>query len=366
MKPAPLSARNLKALSIASPLVALTALGALMGGCQALDNPTGANKQQYDVRDLKQEPAPRLVDVPKPLPSEDQARLLLEQGLTEQALQAFEKAIAENPLAVTAFVSAGDIYYSKGDIVTAQKRFEAAALVDPSDFGANYKNGLMLHLSRRVGEAVAAYLKALRINPYDFNANLNTGTAFLQLKEPQQALTFAEKAVELDKQSAKARANLGAVFAELGRHADAVAQYRVAAQLEELSPPLLLNLANSLGKMDPPQYGQMLNTLDELLRRDPTPIAHERRAYALFKLGRRDESLSACRAALSLDANHYPALNILGVIRLNDWLSGEKDPANQKGDEAALQEALASFRRSLKIEGNQIRIKELLGMYQSN
>lgn len=349
------TARNMKQMSVAPTVLALAALG----GCQALDRAAGVNKQEgYDQRSIEPAPVTRPIDVPKPLTTAEMGRELRKQGLREQALQAFEKAIEENPLAKDSYLDAGDIYFDKGDIATAQKRFEVAATLDPSDFQANYKNGLMLQLSRRVGEAVAAYLKALQINPYDFNANLNTGTAFLQLKEPQQAVVFAEKAVDLDKKNAKARANLGAVYAELGRHEEAVAQYREAAQLEELSPPLLLNLANSLGKMKPPQYGQMLNTLDELLRLDPSPIAHERRAYALFKLNRREESMNACRAALSLDESYYPAWNIMGVNQLNDWLEGGKE------NDSLRQDALASLRKSLKIEGKQPRILELTSMYQ--
>ena len=205
---------------------------------------------------------------------------------------------------------------------------------------------------------MSAYLRALAINPHDFNANLNTGTAFLQLKEPQQAVGFAERAVELNTQDAKARANLGAVYSELGRHSDAVAQYRQAAQLDELEPPLLLNLANSLGKMTPPQYGQMLNTLDELLRLDATPIAHERRAYALFKLNRREESMSACRAALALDEKHYPAWNIVGVIKINEWIESGSD------NDALRQEALQAWRKSLRIDKKQEQVLRLLSSYQ--
>lgn len=350
------SYRKLKTAGLVGPMAAMALLA--LTGCQALDRPAGANRNGYDPRDNTQPTPPRLTDVPKPLTTEEQAIILRNQGLNEQALQAFERAIEENPLATISYVNAGDLYFQKGDIVTAQKRFEAAATIDPSNFEANYMNGLMLQLSRRVGEAVSAYLKALQINPYDFKANLNTGTAYLQLKEPQQAVIFSERAVDLRKQDASARANLGAVYAALGRHAEAVAQYREAAQLEELSPPLLLNLANSLGKMKPPQFAQMLNTLDQLIRTDPSAIAYERRAYALFKLNRRDDSLAACREALSLDEKHYPAWNIIGVIRINDWLEGGSN------DEKVHQEALNAWRTSLRIEVNQATIRDLITQYQ--
>ena len=366
MKPAQQIATHSNATTIAHKanlaacLAAVVGLGVGLGGCQALDKAAGVNKQPgFNVRNPEPLPKNRPVGVPKTITVEDQGMELLKQGLKDQALMAFEKAIEENPLAVKSYINAGDIYFERNDISTAQQRFEAAAKADPKNFTAHYKNGLMLQLLRRVGESVSAYLKALEINPFDFGANLNVATAFLQLGEPQQAVGFAEKAVELNKQDDKARANLGAVYAELGRHAEAVAQYREAAQLQDLTPPLLLNLANSLGKTNPPQFGQMLNTLDELLRLDPsTPIAHERRAYALFKLNRREESLSACRAALSLDENHYPAWNVLGYIMINQWVDGKQE------NDSLRNEALNAWRKSLQIERNQPKIRAVVTTYQ--
>ena len=114
MKPAPLSARTLKSLGILAPALAM------LSGCQALDKSIGINKDdKFNVRESAPAVQPRLGDVPKPLTAQEQGLTLREQGLREQALQAFEKAIAENPLAVTSYVNAGDIYFEKGDVATS-------------------------------------------------------------------------------------------------------------------------------------------------------------------------------------------------------------------------------------------------------
>ncbi len=350
-------------LRIMQPLAQATLVGALLvGGCQALDRRAGLDRNPSEVLPPRARNVPTTQeappDVPKPLTAEEQARILQQQGLTDQALAAFERAIEENPRATTAYISAGEIYYQKGDVNAAQGRFETAGEVDPSNFVAHYKNGLMLQLLNRPAEAVAAYLRSLVINPYDFNANLNIATAYLQLNDSRQAITYAEQAVKIDRKSAVARVNLGVVYAKVGRHKDAVAEYREAAQLAELSPPLLLNLALSLGKMDPPRFEEMLSTLDELLKLDPSPVAHERRGYALFKLKRYDESETAFKAALAMDERHYPAHNGLGVLHINAWLLSDREK------EDAHQAALESWRKSLRIDGNQPRIREFVGMYQ--
>lgn len=337
--------------------------GLVLGGCQALDRPAGINRNPTEVANPRasgstpvvQAPPP---DVPKPLSAEEQAKILQQQGLTDQALSAFERAIEENPKAITAYISAGEIYFNKGNINAAQRKFETAGEVDPANFVAHYKNALMLQLLNRPAEAVAAYLRSLAINPYDFNANLNIATAYLQLNDSRQAISYAEQAVKIDRKDAKARVNLGVVYAKVGRHKDAVAEYREAAQLAELNPPLLLNMALSLGKMDPPRHEEMLSTLDELLKLNPSPVAHERRGYALFKLKRFDEAETAFKAALAMDERHYPALNGLGVLQINRWILSNRE------DEAAHQAALDAWRHSLRIDGAQPRIQELVGTYQ--
>jgi tetratricopeptide (TPR) repeat protein len=203
---------------------------------------------------------------------------------------------------------------------------------------------------------VRAYLRALTVRPEDFNSNLNLATTYLQLGEPAEGLPYGQKAVRLNPKSPDARTNLGAIYSSLDRHAEAVVEYQQAAELTELTGPLLLNLANSLGRVG--RYEEMVNTLEQLTRTEPTAIAHERLGAGLFKLRRYDESLSAYRKALEIDPNHYPALNGVGVCLMNQWFW-----SNQT-DENARHEALSAWRRSLQIEGAQPAILEFLGRYK--
>ena len=123
----------------------------------------------------------------------------------------------------------------------------------------------------RLTDSVRAYLRARSIQPNDFDANLNLATAYLQLNEPRQSLPYARRAVAVDPKNGPARINLGAVYAALDRHNDAVLEYQSAAELMELSPPLLLNMADSLGKAG--RHQEMVNTLDRLLRIEPSAQA---------------------------------------------------------------------------------------------
>lgn len=301
------------------------------------------------------------VGLSQPTPEQEAAtqarrgRILKEQGLAEQALREFEKAIENNPKLTVAYLGAGDIYRERGDYPAAEERYARAAELEPKSFDAQYLHGLVLQLMNRLGDSVQAYTRAITIRPTDFNANLNLATAYLQLGEPGEALPFAQAAVRLSPSSAPARTNLGAIYSQLRRYEDAIVEYQQAAELAPLSAPLLLNLADALGQAQ--RYEEMVNTLQELTRTEPSANAYERLGSGLFRLRRYAESEAAFRKAVEIDPNHYPALNGIGVCLLNKWVwSGEKD-------EVSRAEALRVLRKSVQIERRQPSIIDLISRY---
>lgn len=283
------------------------------------------------------------------------AQRLREHGLHSVALAELERAISINPEMTTAYLTMGDVYRDTGDYSKAETSYASAARLEPRNFDAQYFHGLTLQLLNRLTEAVRAYLRALSIRPDDFSANLNIATAYLQLGEPAQALQYAQRAVRLNADEASARVNLGAIYAALGDHQSAVIEYQQAAELMELTPQLLLNLAESLGQTG--RFDEMRNTLEQLVRSAPSAVAWERLGSAQFRLGQYDDSLTSFRSALELDPDYYPALNGVGVCLLNRYLWSEKT------DQEALQEGLRNLRRSLQVERRQPQVLELLSRY---
>lgn len=273
-------------------------------------------------------------------------------GNTAEALRLLAAAIQENPELTIAHMRVGDIQRESGNYTEAERAYRTAAQLEPRNFDAQYMHGLTLHLLNRLGDAARAYLRALAINPDDFAANLNLATAYLQLDEPAQGLPYAERAVVLEPSSGAAHANLGAIYAALDRHEGAVVQFQAAAELMDLTPELLVNLANSLGKLE--RYPEMVNTLDAVLRMENSAVARERLGYALFKMRDYVRAEEEFRLSIDLDARHYPALNGLGVCLLNQYL------ATGRADDVPRKQAVELFRRSLKINPRQPKIVELL------
>lgn len=283
------------------------------------------------------------------------ATRLRSEGVTNEALAEFERAIAINPELTIAYIGAAEIHTQQGNFEVAEQRFRRATEIEPANFDAQFGHGLVLQLLDRVADSIRAYLRALAIRPNDFEANLNVATAYMQVDEPRQARPYAERAVRLDPQSGRARANLGAVYGALELHDAAVIEYQQAAELMELSPELLLNMADSLGKVN--RHAEMAATLEQLIRIEASTVAYERLGSALFRLKNYERALAAFRRATEMDPNHYPAWNGVGVCLLNQYLWSERQ------DEQARRGAMEALRRSLQIKTNQPRIIELVRRY---
>lgn len=333
----------LVALPLAGPIGCVTTEGDAAGA----HRPTGSEPPRRVIRGV--EARAEAQDA-----AANAARLKTE-GVTQEALAEFERAIEINPELTIAYVGAAEIYQEQGQFGEAEMKYRRATELEPANFDAQFGHGLVLQLLNRITESVRAYLRALALRPDDFDANHNVATAYMQLDEPRQARPYAERAVRLDPENGNARVNLGAVYGALGLHDAAVVEYQQAAELIELGPELLLNLADSLGKTG--RYPEMASTLSQLVRIEPSAVAYERLGTALFKLKNYDEALDAFSEAAALDPAHYPAWNGVGVCQLNKYLWSERRDTNARSN------AIDALRRSLQIKPNQAKIIELVRRY---
>ncbi|MHC4833109.1 MAG: tetratricopeptide repeat protein [Planctomycetota bacterium] len=283
------------------------------------------------------------------------AREVAEVGDYEEALRIFQSLLSENPTLTTAFIGIGDIHLAQGNYDEAEPAFARAVRLEPSNFDAQFGHGRVLQLLLRFAEAVKAYHRALAIRPYSVDTNVNIATAYLQLEEPDLAVPFAEKAVELDPDNGAARINLGAAYERVGRYGDAIRQYEVAMELMEPSPPLLLNLINAY--VSEKRFQEAVNAAEILLQVEPSANAHERMAFAFFRLGQYEDSKNAYRRAVETDPKHWPSWNGIGVNALNRWLASGRE------DRDAKFEARDAFRNSLRIKSDQPKVVALLSKY---
>lgn len=284
-----------------------------------------------------------------------EAELHLDEGLTDSALAKFGLALEENPRLIQAQMGMGNIWRKRGDYTKARSAYETATKIDPNDFGARYYLGHMQHLLGEVQAAIKTYLQALAINPDSPEANRDLAAAYLQTGKAGDARAYAERATELNPDSQESWSNLAACYSLLGDYEDAVDAYRQAAELGPLSEPVLLGLADAHIRLG--NFTRAINTLNVLLRENPSATAYERLGFAQFKMRDFESALRNFRRALKLDEQDTAALNGVGVCLMTLYIEGERTNTYQRD------QALDAWRQSLRIRPEQPRITDLLYRY---
>ena len=335
-------------LGTLAPLLAAAGTLALHQGCASTDR----SSDQPAAAGTAAETRP-------PAPDEQaltRAIALREAGMRGQALAEFERAIAINPELSAAHLGSADLLLAEGNYQLSYERYRTASELRPTSFDARYGVALTLQLLGRLAEAADAYLEALALDPDDFAANLNMAGTRLALGDAELALEPALRAVELNPNSGPARINLASAYQRLGRADDAVAEYRRASERMDLTPDLLISMADALGSAK--RYPEMASTLDQLAAIAPSPAVYERLGSARFRARDYEGAEQAFIAALELDPDYYPALNGHAVCLLNRYMWSDRT------DRATLREARSLLQRSLRVRRDQPRITELLTRYR--
>jgi Flp pilus assembly protein TadD len=175
------------------------------------------------------------------------ARLQLELGRHQDALDSFQRVIAVRSEYSPAFLGAGEAYVKLNDSANARRMFERALNLDPKSADA------MNHL----GLLAANNPKNLAI-----------------------ARRWFQKAIEVQRDHPGAINNLGVLYATLGQFNDGVAAFRYGIKLNPDDDELYLNLARIYVMMG--ERDKARAVLGELLDRKP---GNETATKALAELG---------------------------------------------------------------------------------
>ncbi len=283
-------------------------------------------------------------------------QVLKDAGQLDAALNEFNRALSDNPRFVDAVLGVGSVQHARQQYRQARDTFAAAVSLDGMRYDARYYLGLMQQVLGETGEAIVQYRRALELNPDDPASHRDLASAYLQVGRPDLALPHAQTAVRLDHASQPAWSNLAATYSLLGRHREALDGYRTAAELGDLAAPVLLGLGDTHLRLDNVQ--RAVNTLNELVRRFPGAVSHERLAYALFRARHFRNAEAHYRQALSYDPEQAAALNGMGACLMTAYMQQKNSR-----DMRARREALKAWRRSVQIHPDQPQIIDLLARY---
>ncbi len=212
----------------------------------------------------------------------------LEAGRPEDAMTAFQRAIALNPGTAFAYCKIGWIHYQSGTPQQAIAAFEKAIANDPH-YVYSYQGLGWLYVRKLFdySRAIDAYERGLAANPGDPSLADYLGSTYARMGQMEKALEILEKSAKEQPDQAFVYSTLSYLYLRLKRLDEAAASAKREIELRDAhSPHRVLGFINHL-------RGRNEDAITELVRAvELEPHDYEARA-ALAKLYRAGGNLPA-------------------------------------------------------------------------
>lgn len=144
------------------------------------------------------------------------ANVLVEEGRHDEALAAYDRALAERPAYANGRLARAGLLRKIGRVDEAEAELRAILAADPDEWYARYDLGRIL-LDRGDSEAAArAFADAARTWPPEPRLHFALGVALRRSGEPAGAAAAFREALRRDPASTDARWNLALLLAEMG------------------------------------------------------------------------------------------------------------------------------------------------------
>lgn len=178
------------------------------------------------------------------------AQAYQEAGDGSRARAAYEEVVRrwpDRPETADALNNLGNLERDAGRPEEALRAFEAALALQPSHVAARNGRALALQAIGRADDAERELAAALAIDPTAATTHSNLGNLYFRRQEIARARDAYLEAVRLDPDHADAHNNLGSAYHLLGERALAEREYRTALRLDPQSAGAQRNLAILLG-----------------------------------------------------------------------------------------------------------------------
>jgi len=138
----------------------------------------------------------------------DLGGLLLDQGLTEDAIDSYRTALKLAPGHPQILLQLGNAYSAQGRFDQAASCFQQAAHADPASIAAHYNLGNALRELGRPEQAAASYRTVLKLDARDADTHNNLGNVLREMGQLDQAIACHRDALRLNPKLHHARLHL--------------------------------------------------------------------------------------------------------------------------------------------------------------
>jgi tetratricopeptide (TPR) repeat protein len=205
-------------------------------------------------------------------------------GLLDEAITSYEKALQFNPSFAEAYCNLGYVLQERGLIDEAIPYYQRALQCNASLVEAHGNLGYALIKKGLLDESIRLSRKAIELNPYYATAYCNLGLALKGKGQFDEAILWYQKAIELNPNFAQAYCNLGTVLQEKGRCGEAYACYQKAIELN----PRFAAVHNNIGLLLQGQgrFHEAISSYQKAIDlKQDFADAHWNKAFALLLTG---------------------------------------------------------------------------------
>ncbi len=244
----------------------------------------------------------------------------LQNGRVEEALRAYDRAIALNPEQLESHFNRGNALLRLQRQTEALAAFERAIAISPDLALAHYNRATLLGAAGRVDEAIQSYRRSLELDPAFMQARFNLGTLYQERDDLDQALACLDQVVAQAPNVAQAHLARGTTLLKMKRLAEAIQSFDRALALQARYPEALSNRGNA--RLQLKQYEAAWADLSAAVRMSPEQAqTHQLQGLLLRENSRPEEALLAYQRAYELNPDLPSALtDLVGAMAMvSDW-----------------------------------------------
>lgn len=115
----------------------------------------------------------------------------------QEAISAYNKAIAYNPQLSIIYGDRGRAFFAKGDDKSAQSDFEFEIKLKPDNYLPYYHLGLIYENRGEISLAIKFYSKSIQLNGSFFSSINNRGLCYMSINDLDKAILDLDKAILL-------------------------------------------------------------------------------------------------------------------------------------------------------------------------
>lgn len=240
---------------------------------------------------------------------------LSDQGLYEDAIQAYNKAIDLDPSIAAYYRNCALALFNLGEYDESLEYVKKALDISPRYFDAWNDKGRAYQKLGRYDEAIAAFDKVIEIDALRPYGHGNKADSLYYLGKYSDALPLVEKAIRLAPDIAYYWTLKGDILRELGRYDDALVAYDEAAMMD---PGNLYTFGNkgSVYRLSG-RYQDAIEMFEKQISGSPNAWVWNEMGLALTSMGDYEKALDAYNQTLQIDpSNSFANEKIEGLKKL--------------------------------------------------